>query len=66
MACMEHWCPKCDFITFNNSGGPFECPNCGAKLHHDFDEKYDHYPERDFEEFYEREDDEDYCGDTEE
>lgn len=43
MACMEHWCSRCDWITFNNKpSSPEYCPECGSSLEHIWDEGYDH------------------------
>ena len=44
MACMEHYCPNCDWTDFNNKPrSPAYCPVCGEALDHIWDEEYDHY-----------------------
>lgn len=54
MACMEHWCRKCNHMEFNN-GNMFVCPKCGSTdisstwdEQHDYD--YDDYDDEDYEE----------------
>lgn len=42
MACMEHFCVKCGWSTFDNSSGSLQvCPKCGGDLNHCFDEDND-------------------------
>jgi len=38
MACMEHVCPKCGYIEFNNLEMPTVCPCCNTEMLHYFDE----------------------------
>lgn len=63
MACMEHWCPDCDFAEFNNqSRTPEVCPVCGSRLRHFCDEAPE--PDRDYDDIEDDvEEDEDYDDD---
>ena len=38
MACMEHQCLECNHLEMNNLPGPSECPKCGGRMAHYFDE----------------------------
>jgi uncharacterized Zn finger protein (UPF0148 family) len=39
---MEFSCTKCGYAIFNNSMGPYYCPNCKEKMIRSFDEENDH------------------------
>ena len=41
MACMEHWCSRCDWFGADNAYRA-SCPVCGTSVSNDFDE----WPER--------------------
>ena len=41
MACMEHNCTVCDWVTMDNRRGPSSCPKCGARVISFFDEDPD-------------------------
>lgn len=49
VACMEHFCTRCDWFDMDNTRGPGKCPKCGAPVNHTFDEpperEYDHHDE---------------------
>jgi predicted nucleic acid-binding Zn-ribbon protein len=48
MACMEHRCLSCGYVTFNNQArAPGGCPSCGGEMGHYFDEPEERDYERD-------------------
>ena len=47
MACMEHYCHNCNWVHFDNTSGPVDCPICGGDLIHSWDEANDHYGDED-------------------
>ena len=51
MACVEHFCPSCGEIDFNNSWRRQFYAKCGESMRRIFDEP----PERDFDEEWDRE-----------
>lgn len=59
MACMEHYCHKCNHMEFNNNS-MLHCPNCGSmEISSHWDEQYDHHGDDYEEEEYEEEEDDD-------